>query len=79
MKIMTNLQYNAIVDIVLEQKKRIEEMEDKLDDMRSQRDRLQQLLQLYLEAGAASAGSASKIDFPNSQKGGFEGSNIFEL
>lgn len=80
MKIMSNLQYNAIVDIVAGQKKRIEEMEDKLDDMRSQRDRLQQLLQLYLEAGAASAaGSASNIDFPNSQKGGFEGSNIFEL
>ena len=74
MRIMTTLQYNAIVDIVAEQKKRIEELEDKLDDMRSQRDRLQQLLELSIRAE-----SASNIDFPNSQKGGFEGSNIFEL
>lgn len=74
MKIMTNLQYNAIVDIVAGQKKRIEELEDKLDDMRSQRDRLQQLLELSIKTK-----STSNINFPNSQKGGFEDSNIFLL
>ena len=73
MKIMTKQQYDAIVDIVAEQKKRIEELEDKLDDMRSQRDRLQQLLELSIRAE-----SASNIDFPNSfRKGGTGDSNIF--
>lgn len=45
MKIMTKTSYDAICDIVMEQKKRIEELEDQLDDMRSQRDRLQQLIE----------------------------------
>ena len=44
MRIMTKTSYDAICDIVMEQKKRIEELEDQLDDMRSQRDRLQQLI-----------------------------------
>ena len=44
MRILTRTQYDAICDIVMEQKKRIEELEDQLDDMRSQRDRLQQLI-----------------------------------
>ncbi len=45
MRIMTKTSYDAICDIVMEQKKRIEELEDQLDDMRSQRDRLQQLIE----------------------------------
>lgn len=44
MRILTRTQYDAICDIVMEQKKRIEELEDQLDDMRSQRDRLQQMI-----------------------------------
>lgn len=44
MRIMTRTSYDAICDIVTEQKKRIEELEDQLDDMRSQRDRLQQMI-----------------------------------
>lgn len=60
MRLLTRTQYDAICDIIKEQKKRIEEMEDQLDDMRSQRDRLQQIVELY------SIGSATNIDFPNS-------------
>ncbi len=45
MRIMTKTSYDAICDIVMEQKKRIEELEDQLDDMRSQRDRLQHLIE----------------------------------
>lgn len=45
MRIMTRTMYDAICDIITDQKKRIEELEDQLDDMRSQRDRLQQMIE----------------------------------
>lgn len=68
MRILTRTQYDAICEIVTEQKKRIEELEDKLDNMRSQRDRLQQLIEAQRRFISAHV-SAHDIDFPNSYKG----------
>ena len=76
MRIMTKQQYDAIVDIVTGQKEIIANKEAEIKKLQAQVDRLSYLLEVSL----APAKSQDKyIDFPNSQKGGFEGSNIFEL
>ena len=72
MKIMTKTSYDAICDIVMEQKKRIEELEDQLDDMRSQRDRLQQLIEEPIVITDihtfANPNDVVSIDFPGSSR-----------
>ena len=74
MKIMTNLQYNAIVDIVAGQKEIIAKKEAEIKTLQAQVDRLSYLLEVSLAPA-----KSQDIDFPNSTKGGFEGRNIFEL
>ena len=62
MRIMTNLQYDDIVDIVTGQKKIIEEKEAEIKRLKAQAERLSYLLDAELAAD-------QKIDFPNTIKG----------
>ena len=72
MRILTRTQYDAICDIVTEQKKRIEELEAELDKMRSQRDRLQQLIEEPIVITDihtfANPNDVVSIDFPGSSR-----------
>lgn len=72
MKIMTTIQYNAIVDIISDQQKRIEEKESEIKYLKNQIQNLQRILD-YSNIKQIS------IDFPNSQKGGFEDINSIFL
>lgn len=74
MRIMTKQQYDAIVDIVTGQKEIIANKEAEIKKLQAQVDRLSYLLEVSLAPA-----KSQQIDFPNSQKGGFEDSNIFEL
>ena len=74
MRIMTKQQYDAIVDIVTGQKKIIADKEAEIKKLQAQVDRLSYLLEVSLAPA-----KSQHIDFPNSQKGGFEDSNIFLL
>lgn len=74
MRIMTKQQYDAIVDIVTGQKEIIANKEAEIKKLQAQVDRLSYLLEVSLAPA-----KSQDIDFPNTQKGGFEDSNIFLL
>ena len=77
MKIMTNLRYEAICEIVTDQKKRLIEKEAEIERLKEQIDNLQTIIKLFQTTMLTV--NADNIDFPNSMKGGFEDSNIFLL
>ena len=72
MRIMTNLQYDAICDIVTGQKKIIEEKEAEIKRLKAQVERLSYLLDAELAADSVSMTlkqfRGQDIDFPNSSK-----------
>lgn len=77
MKIMTNLKYEAMLDLVSGQKKIIAEKEAEIKRLKEQVKRLDYLLEVSL---APSRMSNEPIDFPNSErKEDYESSNIFDL
>ena len=75
MRILTRTQYDAICDIVIDQKKIIEKKESEIKRLKAQVDRLSYLLDAELKADddynthedmACLKHELSKIDFPNS-------------
>lgn len=88
MKILSNRQWNAALDLINDKDEKIRELKreihnrdellkvrgDMLYQLNSEISRLRRKLN---ENGLT--WSASGIDFPNTQKGGFEDSNIFLL
>ena len=77
MKIMSNLKYEAMLDLVTGQKKIIAEKEAEIKRLKEQVKRLDYLLEVSLTPARR---SNEPIDFPNSErKEGYESSNIFDL
>ena len=77
MKLMTNLKYEAMLDLVSGQKKIIAEKEAEIKRLKAQVERLDYLLEGCLRPKPA---YRSDIDFPNSErKEDYESSNIFDL
>lgn len=88
MKFLTSRQWNAALDLINDKDEKIRELKreiqnrdellkvraDKIYQLNSEISRLRRKLN---ENGLT--WSASGIDFPNTQKGGFEDSNIFLL
>lgn len=60
MKILTRTQYDAICDIVMNQKRLIEKKESEIKRLKAQVERLSYLMDRELKADS--------IDFPNSEK-----------
>lgn len=88
MKILTNRQWNAALDLINDKDEKIRELKRELDKsdklIRARADKIYELnaeisrLRRKLNENGITW-SVSGIDFPNTQKGGFEDSNIFLL
>ena len=76
MKILTSEQYNAICDIVMDQKREIERLTKENEDLRLERIRISSRLNntesklCSLIRFVSSCKTTSVLDFPNSKKGG---------
>ena len=88
MKILNKRQWNAALDLINDKDEKIRELKSEIQNRDELlRTRAETIYKLNAEISRLRrklnengiTWSVSGIDFPNSQKGGFEGSNIFEL
>lgn len=88
MKIVSNKTWNTALDLINDKNEKIRKLKSEIQDkdvlLRCRADKISELnaeisrLRRKLNENGITW-SVSGIDFPNSTKGGFEGSNIFEL
>ena len=79
--------YELICEIVVDQDKKIKELQNTIDDMKIERIHTNAIMNrinnersgLIRFISSKTIKSIQDIDFPNSEKGGFEGSDIFEM
>ena len=70
MRIMTKTEYDAICDIVMEQKKRIEEKDNEISKLKRQLDFLESLIKAGVNV---TIHEENDIDFPNSDHKTYNG------
>ena len=83
--LITRKRYEAMLDIINQQKKDIETLNNVIDNMKLESYRTEAKYNKAVNMVSSlvrfisSAKKGAEIEFPNSKEGGFEGSDIFDM